>query len=97
MTSSEHKALPRNNQAPLPQTESETGDLRLQGLCKVSPSGGGGGVGGRGGGRGIQLHLVSRGAAEAITGLCQDSSISTASTIGEISVPREDSIASSLD
>ena len=50
-----------------------------------------------GGGSGIQLHLVSRGAAEVIPGFCQDSSISTASTTGETFVPSENSIASSLD
>lgn len=39
MTSSEPKALPRNNQAPLPRTESETGELRLQGLSEFHPVG----------------------------------------------------------
>lgn len=50
-----------------------------------------------GGGSGTQLHLVSRGAAEVIPGFCQDSGISTAITTGEMSVPSENSIASSLD
>lgn len=46
---------------------------------------------------GIRLHLISRGTAEVILGLCWDPRISTVSTAGEMFVPSDNSIASSLN